>query len=79
MLGMYSQAICRLPATTRGFTMTNRQLVQLIAGMTRYSIDSDDDKLDDCVATMNRLIQEAQEIVRRETDHDDLPPHNDGR
>jgi hypothetical protein len=48
--------------------MTHRELVQQIARMTRYSIDSSDDMLDDCVATMNRLIQEAKLIVSRETD-----------
>jgi hypothetical protein len=59
--------------------MTNRQLVRLIADMSYYSIDSSDDKLDDCVATMNHLIDEARAIRHAETDHDDLPPNADGR
>jgi hypothetical protein len=40
-----------------------RALIEQIAGMTPYSIDASDDKLDDAVATMNSLIAAAKKIT----------------
>ncbi len=44
--------------------MTYIDLVNTIAEMTPVSIDSSDDVLEDCVATINRLIEEARKTQR---------------
>lgn len=46
--------------------MTKTELVRTIAGMTRYDVDSSDDKIEDAFATFNRIIAEARDIVERE-------------
>ena len=40
-----------------------QQIINTIARMTPYRIGWSDDKLDDAVATLNRLIEEAQAVA----------------